>query len=231
MRTIILIIIISLLFYIALPAQEVVEKNIPLNANQKVTLNLKFAEEIKVENWDKDELLIKAEVDINDNTLNDAHTIDISNKGNTIHVETGFDKDKLKTSKMTDCDGESRHQNNFNGKNGYSVCSKINYTIYLPSTTNLKVESVSGNILMTNRQGPVEAKSISGFVDLTTNSTQKADFYLKSISGEVYSDLDIKIMNRKENPVVGYELKGKLNGGGEVVRLESISGDVYLRKQ
>jgi hypothetical protein len=55
---------------------------------------------------------------------------------------------------------------------------------------------------------------------------------VKTITGEVYSDLDIDFGNKKEkNPIVGYLLEGKINGGGPEVKLESISNNVYLRKK
>jgi hypothetical protein len=54
---------------------------------------------------------------------------------------------------------------------------------------------------------------------------------MKTITGEVYSDLDINFLNKKDTPqIVGYLLKGTLNGGGAEVHLESISNDVFLRK-
>ncbi len=231
MKTSIIIIIIILVFFSILKGQEITENTYPLKANQKVALNLKFAENIKVENWDKNELLLKAEVNINDNTLNNAHIVDVKNEGILLNIETGFNDALLKNSRMYNCNGDNAHQNNFNGKDGYSVCSKINYTVYLPANTELTIETISGNIVLAERKGPLVAKSISGFVDLSTAENKQADIYLKSISGEVYTDLDIVFANREENPIVGYELKGKLNGGGDKVRLESISGDVYLRKR
>lgn len=219
-----------LCFGIYLQAQQIIEKSIPLKENQKAILDLKFAEDIRVENWDKNELFIKAEVNINNNTLNEAHTMNISNNEGAIQIETGFDEEILKNSKKTNCKENGSHQSNLNGKEGYSICSSIKYTVFLPSETDLKIETISGNILLEDRSGSLEAKSISGFVDLSSAPDKKADFRLKSISGEVYTDLDIEIANRQDNPIVGYELKGKLNGGGEIVDLESISGNVYVRK-
>lgn len=223
---------IAILFFLAsmLQAQQIIEKAMPLKANQLVILDLKFAEAITIENWDKNEMYIKVEVNINNNTLNEAHTMTISSSENAVEVITGFDEALLKSSKESECTKNGIRQSNFNGKEGYSICSSINYIVYLPSNVDLTVETISGNILMDDRNGSVEAKSISGFVDLSSASDKKADFYLKSITGEVYTDLDIKIANRQENPIVGYELKGKLNGGGEIVDLESISGDIYVRK-
>ncbi|MFT6963739.1 MAG: hypothetical protein ACJAWV_003477 [Flammeovirgaceae bacterium] len=57
-----------------------------------------------------------------------------------------------------------------------------------------------------------------------------ANISLKSISGEVYSDLEIDFENFKQNPIVGYKLCGKFKNGGSRLYLESISNDVYLRK-
>lgn len=226
-------IIFSSIFFMLTPllqAQQITEKNIPIKPGQKAILDLKFAEDITIENWDKNEVYVKAEVNINNNTLNEAHTMEISNTESSVSIVTGFDENMIKTGKSSDCNENGISQTNFNGKDGYSICSKIKYIVYLPANTDLKVETISGNILLHNRNGSVEAKSISGFVDLSSPADKKANFYLKSISGEVYTDLDIEFDNRQENPIVGYELKGKLNGGGEIVNLESISGNVYVRK-
>jgi hypothetical protein len=58
-----------------------------------------------------------------------------------------------------------------------------------------------------------------------------ASVSMKSITGELYSDLDINYTNKSKSiPIVGYLLKGTLNGGGPTVYLESISNDIYLRK-
>jgi hypothetical protein len=56
---------------------------------------------------------------------------------------------------------------------------------------------------------------------------------MKTISGEVYSGLDkLAMINQKGSvPLVGYELHGSIGSGGPRVDLESISGDIYLRKE
>ena len=211
-------------------AQEIIEKTMPLENGQKAILDLKFAENIKVENWNKKEVYIKAEVNINNNTLNKAHTMEISETDAAVKVITGFDEALIRSSKGNHCSETEGKQSHFSGGEGYSICSHINYTIFLPANVDLELETISGNITISSRTGSVKAKSISGFVDLSSPGNKKADFYLKSITGEVYTDLDIEIANRQENPIVGYELKGKLNGGGEVISLESISGNVYVRR-
>ncbi|MGK7371730.1 MAG: hypothetical protein ACNS64_16075, partial [Candidatus Halalkalibacterium sp. M3_1C_030] len=96
----------------------------------------------------------------------------------------------------------------------------------------LNVESISSNIELIGLKGPVNAKSISGFVDLSWAETNSADLSVKTISGEVYSGLDqLSLSNRKgDAPLVGYEIRGSIGSGGPRVSLESISGNIYLRK-
>jgi hypothetical protein len=126
-----------------LPAQEISEKSFPLKYGQKVVLDLKFANEIKVEPWDRNELLIKAEVFINEGKLNHAHTIDAVSDSNTITILTELDESILKESQQTECDNGSIYKFD-DSKEGstYRLCSKINYSIYLPTGRNGRKEDI-----------------------------------------------------------------------------------------
>jgi DUF4097 and DUF4098 domain-containing protein YvlB len=93
------------------------------------------------------------------------------------------------------------------------------------------VNTISGNIDIAGLNGALEAKSISGFVDVAWSPSTGAELSLKTITGEVYTDQDIAFSNHKDNPMVGYQLHGTLKGSGPLVKLESISNDVYFRKR
>jgi DUF4097 and DUF4098 domain-containing protein YvlB len=96
----------------------------------------------------------------------------------------------------------------------------------------LRVYSYSGNVDIAGLTGAIEAKSLSGFVDVAWPPTQGAELALKTITGEVYTDQDIAFSTeRRKNPIVGYQLRGTLKGSGPLVKLESISNDVYFRKR
>src|SRR5690606_29223891 len=146
-------------------AQEIIEKTMPLENGQKAILDLKFAENIQVENWNKKEVYIKAEVNINNNTLNKAHTTEISETDAAVKVITGFDEALIRSSKGNHCSETEGKPSHFSGGEGYSICSHINYTIFLPANVDLELETISGNITISSRTGSVKAKSISGFVD------------------------------------------------------------------
>jgi YHS domain-containing protein len=212
-------------------AQKIIEKKFPWSSAQTANLNLKFADSIQVRYWDKAEVSVRIAVVINNGRLNDALTVESGSTADEITLKTDFDKEMLKKGKMEDCPGEkSKWRTEHNGSD-YYVCSKINYQVYLPRNAKLKLETINGNIDIKGASAPVFAKTISGYVDFSWPKSKGANLAMKTITGEVYTDLDIDFKNKKQkNPIVGYLLEGTINGGGPEVRLESISNNVYLRK-
>jgi hypothetical protein len=97
----------------------------------------------------------------------------------------------------------------------------------------VNVRSVSGDVKLNGLSGSaVEAVSVSGDVDLTWPPAKAAELSLKSITGEVYADPAVSFSNLKAKSYVGYQLHGSYGrGGGPLVKLESVSGDVFFRKQ
>ncbi len=97
----------------------------------------------------------------------------------------------------------------------------------------VNVRSVSGDVKLNGLGGSaVEATTVSGDVDLTWPPAQAAELSLKSITGEVYADPAVSFSNLKAKSYVGYQLHGSYGaGGGPLVKLESVSGDVFFRKQ
>lgn len=139
------------------------------------------------------------------------------------------------------------------------VCSEVNWQgdgITISGMEGeMEVTSQNSDVVLTNVAGPVVASStsgnitikfnklhatkpssvsaISGFVDITLPANSKADLKLKSISGDIYSDLDIVTSKKdKDLPMIGGEhnIDGTLNGGGPALNINAISGDIYLRK-
>jgi hypothetical protein len=119
-------------------------------------------------------------------------------------------------------------------------------------TSNVIIRNLNGSVVAHNTSGdidviftkispdkPTSITNISGEVDITLPADTKANVKTKSISGEVYTDFDIALANKKNSEKSkgmdwiggGYEAKGTIGGGGVEMRLESISGNVYIRKK
>ena len=214
-------------------AQKIIDKKLSWSKDQLVNLNLKFGDSIRVRYWDKQEVSIRMSVSINSGKLNDAFLVTSSSSSDELILKTDFDEKMLKQGKKEDCpkDKSSSIKNENGDGERYYVCSEISYQVFLPREARLKLESINGNIDIEGASTAVFAKTISGYVDMTWPKTKGANLAMQTITGEVYSDLKIDFKNKEKNPIVGYLLKGALNGGGPEVHLESISNNVYLRKR
>ena len=202
-----------------------------MNEKGQVELDLKFGESITVKAWDKEEISFRAVIEINSGRLNDALLLDFHQNEGKVSIASEYDRDRIREGRRMDC--PSKDYSTYTWDDGETVvCSSIIYELRVPADVDLKVESISSDIELIGLTGPIDAKSISGFVDLSWPGNAGVDLSFKTISGEVYSGIeDLKLDNRKRKaPLIGYELRGSIGNGGPMVRLESISGDIYLRR-
>lgn len=106
------------------------------------------------------------------------------------------------------------------------------------------VNTISGDIEATfsklNQEHPTSLASVSGLVDVTLPENTKANIKLKNITGDVYNNLNlVNTAKNKENDrsnglqSIGGTQKAEytLNGGGQKLILNTISGNIYLRKK
>ena len=206
-------------------AQKIVEKSSPIKENEDLMLDFEFADRITVTTWDKNEVYVKVTVSINDNADNDKFELDLNHKSTGIEFESEINKMKdLQTRKrIIDEDG---HIITYN-----SVEMDLFFEVKMPKNIDLEIETISGDIEIKNVLGRMEIKTISGFIDLTMPEKHNADLELSTISGSMYSDLDFN--TEKSNGYYHYgkhDISKRLNNGGKRIFLETISGDIYLRK-
>lgn len=207
---------------------KVVKKTFQVEEGEAITLNLDFGDKIKVSGWDKQKVQFKAVININDGNLNDALILDFENSGDELKISVDYDEQMIKKGTPEDCpDKYSQYSWSSNGQK-YFICSEVSYEIFIPKRADLKVETISGNIVLTNLKGQIYANTISGFIDLTRSAG--ADLMIESITGKAYTNIDN--FQIKEKDVTGWSLsiKSLLNGGGPDVTLETISGNIYLRE-
>ncbi|KUG09042.1 hypothetical protein [Solirubrum puertoriconensis] len=219
-------------------AQKIIEKSAPVGGQQQVVLDLPQATSIRIRGGSGQQLRLRAAVTINQNKLNDALQLSLRSEGDRVLVKSAFDEALLRTGQPGDCPTETGGSQTWNmgeghnGQQAYRVCSSVEVEIEVPEGVALRVNTISANIEATGLTGPLEAKSISGYVDVTWPAARGAKVAFKTITGEVYTDQDIAFTNRKPDvPMVGYEVRGALGTPGPLVRLESISNDVYFRKR
>ncbi len=85
-----------------------------------------------------------------------------------------------------------------------------------------------------SQEKPTAISTISGAVDITLPASAKSNLKLRSISGEMYTDFDLGLKNTKDGMSKvggGSNIEGTTNGGGVDIQLNTISSNIYIRKQ
>ncbi|MTI89582.1 MAG: hypothetical protein FH748_16630 [Balneolaceae bacterium] len=210
---------------------RLVNESFSVSGDQRIVLDLNFGDEINIESWNKNEVSFKAVIKVNGGKLNDILEVEYNESSSRLYIETDFDKKDFERGRRQDCPSKGSHSH-WNSGNGSYICSEIYYTIYVPEGADLKVETISSDIELKGVFGDLYAKSISGFVDLTWDENHGADIKLKTVSGDAFTDLEtMSPKGGKSYSQVGIDLDAKINGGGKRLNLETISGDIYLRKK
>ncbi|GGA86717.1 hypothetical protein [Puia dinghuensis] len=217
-------ILITLLTLALLPtqAQKIIEKHIPFSPNNFVAMNFQISDSIRIITWKKNEVYVKSSINVNDNQNNDDYNMVFDETGNTINVSG-----KLETKKL------QRH-----GKDSGNCCccycnynSTIIHEVYIPENAGFSVETINGNIVITGNTAEIKARSISGFIDLSIAPDRKAEVKMHTISGTMYSNIELTSTSRRVRQVGGGSVRADLNGGGKPIDLETISGNIFFRKE
>jgi len=229
-----LIFLLALIITVSASAQRMVEKTVTLKNSQEVYLNFKFADDIKVEQWNKNEVQIKVNVTIDDGEGNDAFNLQTDETSGQVEIKSDFG-DYFKNKQKKD-------KNYWNGRNS---TTDIDYTVYVPMNVTLKIKSISGSVeansykgflktdlisgdvTIKDYEGEMHLKTISGDLDVTFKN---AEVNAKTLTGTIYANLDINMGNTAKNSGGHNKVRGTINSGGKLVKMETISGDIFLRK-
>lgn len=191
-------------------AQKIVEKSMNFNNKNTVSLDLQITDSINVNTWNKNEVYVYATIEVNGNKDNEAYQTTFKEEGDRIEVKAKFMEDYFK------------------GQKNQNFKTEITWKVMVPENADLSIKTINGNIIIAGKVNSVKANSISGFIDLGIPANKKADLELKTITGTIYTDIvEPKTGNKMMAEV---QITDKMNGGGLPVKLETISGDIFLRK-
>ena len=204
--------------FLAIGQPRIVKTSVPVSAQSNLDLSFDFADEIKIEYWDKKEVYVEVSVNINDNQHNDIFTLTSTSSESSVSI--AMDKDIW--------DKIDRPKSDY----GCNWTTELDYTAFLPKGMTVESYTISGDYNLTYSGSPFELKTISGEIDITVPTSDHVDFKAKTISGEIFSDIDITYPWGKDGlrQIVGQDVKGRIGKGGESIKMETISGNIYLRK-
>nr|WP_321247983.1 hypothetical protein [uncultured Psychroserpens sp.] len=227
------LIIIALLSVASLHAQRNVEVKESLSKNQDVYLDFKFAQDITVEHGSTNQIIVKASVNIDEGKGDDAFSFKTNKSSGELKLYSDFGdyfKNKWSDKNRHDCNSTT----------------EINYVVIVPKNVNLRIKSISGSVSIDTFQGDLvtdlisgdvtikkydgelRLKTISGSLDVTVN---KARLNAKSLTGTIYSDLEFeKNTSNKSYNGSHNRVSKQVNGGTLPLEMETISGNIYIRK-
>lgn len=232
-----------------LSAQKKVTENTKANNIEDVMVHVKFANNIVVKNWSKNEISVEATVNIDDNEHNDYFSFKTKNVGGYYTVTSDYGEYFKKyrsyySHKHSHNDDETKDKKDDNDCHNHRHSNIVNYVIYVPKNMNLKIKSISGSMEAESYVGVLQTDLISGNITIKKHSkdmylktisgdidiyVSDATFTAKSLSGGIYSDLDIDFDKNKKKGY-GSKIRAKVNNGTASLNLNTISGDIYLRK-
>jgi hypothetical protein len=125
------------------------------------------------------------------------------------------------------------------GMSGELVIESLNADIKLIDITGPAVihsisGDIEGNFASISQENPTSISAVSAMIDLALPANGPASLEISTVSGESYSDLDLKLEREGEEDMMrigGSTTKGTLGSGGVTMNISSVSGEIYLRKQ
>jgi len=209
MKTVTILVVVWLCFA-PVQAQMIIEKHMDYSGKESLTLKIQIADSIKIQTWNKNEVYVKASVNINENKDNEAYITSFDESGSSLAVNAKI-KDKY-----------------FNGKSNCCNETDVYWQVFIPEKTRFSVETINANVTITGHTKEMKVKSISGYIDLSVPVDKQADLDFSTISGTMYSNHELAL-NQRHGGIPSKVIE-KLNAGGAPIKLETISGDIFFRK-
>lgn len=97
----------------------------------------------------------------------------------------------------------------------------------------VSVGSTSGNVYVTQEQEMISAihvNVISGDVQVKLNPHAAFDINSESTSGDFSTNFDVTVSGNVSDRVIGEDFSGKVNGGGALIDISTVSGDIRVGK-
>jgi hypothetical protein len=215
-------------------------------------MDFEFPELIKLQTWDKNEILIKGDVSINNGENDDAFELIVNQAGNKIEVSTNLkDKENIPhrivikkgdteyffKAKDTN-DPEVQKFLEDNGRQytymSNGIIKEITLEIFVPKGMETIVESKFGLVEVKNFQAPLKVSSKFGGVDASITERSTGELTARTEFGEILTNLDVKFNTDKKIPDNHHHDRltviSAKPGTGPTYEFESKFGKVYLRK-
>lgn len=231
-------------------AQTKIEKVVPVQSGQKLVLNFDYPELIKIQTWDRKEVLIKGTVSINKGENDEAFELVTQTNGNTITVSSAIKDMENLPKRIVIKKGDTEYvfrakdykdpevkkfMDEHGGNYTYmssGVIKEIQLDIFVPVGMETSVQAKYGLVEVLGFNAPLTVDAKYGGVDATINARATGELIARTHFGEILTNLDLAFDSEKDRDS-NYNKWTQVSvkpGTGPRYMLESKYGKVYLRK-
>lgn len=123
---------------------------------------------------------------------------------------------------------------NLSGISGSANVTSTSGTVRVSNVLGeVSINSTSGSVFLTQEQKSLKAIRIdvtSGGIDVKLNPDAAYNLNADSTSGGISTDFDVTVSGSAPDSFIGDSMAGKVNGGGELVDLNTTSGGIRISK-
>lgn len=222
-------------------SQSQINETYALNNEDKVTIRFEYPSLVKIHTWDKKEVKVNAQIEIDGSDEDEKFSIKGSSDRGTFYLRsklTGLSKrNNYHFRSDDDDDGEVTIKENGhkiiidNDKANYrGVEIEIVVDVYVPADMEVEVNAKFGMVEVLNLPKSLQVDSEFGGIDVSLNAKDIKELDASTSWGQIYTNIE-KDMRMRGDGGLGSELRASLNSSGSKrLYLDSKFGNVYLRK-
>jgi len=243
MKKIIIIFLLAISF--SLVKGQNIEKSYQLGNNEKLSLEFEYPELVKISTWNKQEVLIKAKVLINNMDATEDFILSENRSSNQLVISSKLrNKDKYKNNYITVADDKDDDEPVTVNRNGKSITIgdkgktyyhgtqiEIVLEISLPKNAVVDVDAKYGMVEVLSAPKDLVVYAKYGGADVKIDEAGLKQLKASTSWGQIFSNLDSRLSVSGDD-MLGKNMRAEFNGskGANSVRVETEFGNVFLRK-
>ena len=222
-----------------LNAQRIIEQTYKTTKEQPVLLQLGYPN-LSVNSWDKDEIYIKATVNISNNKYNDRFELQSRTIDGKLFILDSVDLKNIDPQYYVKVNGIKKHFDTKADFEAYRTAHKnekiaaysstdvhIEVEVMLPVKDYITIQSKFGLVEVKNYSGPLTVQTEYGKIDAQLKEARVGKIKLTNHYGKIYSDFDLKPVEKEDKNF--YTSITAAPGKGPAYELSSKFGNIYLR--
>ena len=166
---------------------------------------------------------------INGGKDNDAVKIDMDDYKDRLSIDIDLNERRLDRSEYCCCEEDGGVYVTRNKRK--SSCFELWVEINAPTEADVRIETVIADAVLKGMSGNVEIESVTGLIDIAWVESHGASVNMKSVNGDLYTDLDLKSRTKDGlRQISGHDVSGQYKDGARQVKLKTVTSDIYFRK-